>query len=233
MEVGVDSFGCSFVWGTDLHDCPPASPHLDNLTPSAFTWPALIAKKVGRRHRCWAMGGAGNLSIADRVMSRIKNRISSQQILWIINWTYIDRFDVKIERVTDMNKNIWDTIRPGQSDIRSEHYFKHLHDEIRDKFTNLMYIYSVIQALTQERIPFVMTYMDPLLLCDRYPMPAPVVFLQDQVRPYLQNFQGLDFLTWSRQQRFAISDLNHPLEQAHEAAADLMWPIIDAILHKA
>jgi hypothetical protein len=234
MEVGVDSFGCSFVWGTDLHDCPaPAWPDQTQPIPSAFTWPSLIAKKIGRRHRCWAMGGAGNLSIADRVMSRIKNRISSQQILWIINWTYIDRFDVRIERVIDNNRNVWDTILPNQSDVRSEYYFKHIHDEVRDKFANLMYIYSVIQALTLERIPFVMTYMDPLLLCDRYPMPAPVVFLQDQVRPYLHDFEGLDFLNWSRQQGFAISADNHPLEQAHEAAADLMWPVIDAILHKA
>ena len=230
MEVGVDSFGCSFVWGTDLHDCPPDQ---DQLTPSALTWPALIAKKVGRRHRCWAMGGSGNLSIADRVMSRIKNRLSSQQVLWIINWTYIDRFDVRIERTSGINTNAWDTIVPSQTEIRSQYYYRHLHDETRDKFANLMYIYSVIQALIQERIPFVMTYMDPLLLCDRYSMPACVRFLQDQVRPYLHDFNGMDFLTWSREQGYAISDSNHPLEEAHEAATELMWPIIDAILHKA
>ena len=48
--------------------------------------------------------------------------------------------------------------------------------------------------------------------------------LQDLVRPYLHDFDGQDFLSWSRDQGFEISDTQHPLESAHQAAADFLLP---------
>jgi hypothetical protein len=36
----------------------------------------------------------------------------------------------------------------------------------------------------------------------------------------LKSFDGLDFLSWSRQHGHKITELLHPLESAHKAAAD-------------
>jgi hypothetical protein len=53
--------------------------------------------------------------------------------------------------------------------------------------------------------------------------PPYIKTLQDLVTPDLRTFEGSTFLEWSRSQGFPVtpSPGDHPLEQAHEAAADL------------
>jgi hypothetical protein len=46
--------------------------------------------------------------------------------------------------------------------------------------------------------------------------------LRQMVTPDLETFQGLTFLDWSNQNNFAVTELLHPLEDAHKAAADLL-----------
>jgi hypothetical protein len=102
--------------------------------------------------------------------------------------------------------------------------------------TNLTYISTAIEFLSDRHIPFVMTYMDRLLFDAVRPewhQPGAVDYLQRHVRPYMHDFDGLNFLDWSRGQGFAVSTAWHPLEEAHAAAAELMRPAIDAILHRA
>lgn len=41
------------------------------------------------------------------------------------------------------------------------------------------------------------------------------------VKPGLETFQGQTFLDWSYSKNFPVTDLLHPLEQAHRSAADL------------
>jgi hypothetical protein len=48
--------------------------------------------------------------------------------------------------------------------------------------------------------------------------------LQDLTRPALRSFDGVDFLTWSYQKGFEVTDLLHPLQQAHDAAAQYWLP---------
>lgn len=52
-------------------------------------------------------------------------------------------------------------------------------------------------------------------------MPDFVTALQDKIRPRLETFQGQTFLDWSYRHRFEVTELLHPLESAHDAAADL------------
>lgn len=51
-------------------------------------------------------------------------------------------------------------------------------------------------------------------------MPVYIQELQQQIRPNLSSFEGQGFLDWSRAKGFAITNLLHPLDQAHRAAAD-------------
>ena len=81
-----------------------------------------------------------------------------------------------------------------------------------------------------------MTYMDDLLfetVNPKWHPPDAVAYLQQLVRSHLHDFAGQNFLDWSRSNRFEVSAAWHPLEQAHAAAAELMAPKIDAILHRA
>ena len=65
-----------------------------------------------------------------------------------------------------------------------------------------------------------MTYMDRLLLDQQWHAPNYVQILQEKIRPHLNDFGGMTFLEWSRANHFPESAHWHPLEQAHEQAAN-------------
>lgn len=225
MLTKLNSFGCSFTSGTELSDCGPNE-------CSNLTWPALIAKKHGRDYLCHAQGGTGNLAIAQRVINRLAVRTKSNEpFVWIVNWTFLHRFDFISSNDTAVIR--WETLCAARTDDVARAYFQNLNSEPRDKLVNLLRIQSVISLLLQEKIPFVMTCMDYLLLDSQYHCPPTIRYLQDWVRPYITWFEGENFLDWSKKQGFPIGPLGHPLEEAHEAAAELMTPVIGSILHKA
>lgn len=225
MIKPLKSFGCSFIYGTDLNDCDGTPGRASNLT-----YPALIASRLQLEYSSRAGGGRGNLFILETILRSIKMRAHREQSPWIINWTYIDRFDYQTGNSSGMN---WQTILPMLDDVGARTYHRNFHTELLDKFRSLTYIYTAVQALTMQNISFVMTYMDHLLFDTQFTVPPAVEWLQAQVQDHMTTFDGTDFLTWSRDQGYAISANGHPLESAHAAAADYLTPVIESILHKA
>jgi hypothetical protein len=207
------SHGCSFVYGSEL-----SSPSL--------AWPALIAQNLSYEYQRCAVPGSGNLQIMESVLQH-----AGEADFCVVNWTWIDRFDY-----VSTDDESWQTLRPVLDTKHADYYYRHLHSQYRDMLTNLIYISNAISFLSQQRIPFLMTYMDHLLfesVREEWHVPHAVTFLQQKVRPYMTDFNGWNFLDWSRHNGFDVSASWHPLERAHAAAAKLMWPIIYAILHKA
>lgn len=204
------SFGCSFIFGSDLHD---DGRNLRRATPSRHTWPALVAQHLGYDYDCYARPGAGNLQIAERVLSQAA---CNEQYLFVIGWTWIDRFDYTTP------DDVWQTLRPTTETEVAECYYRDLHSQYRDKLTTLINIRLCIDTLRQKNIPFVMTYMDELMFENKWHATPAITDLQDYIRPYLSSFQGKSFLDWSRAGNYEISDMLHPLEPAHRAAADLV-----------
>ena len=203
------SFGCSFVWGTDLPDCT-------DTAPSSLSWPALIAQHHGWEYHCAARGGVGNLQILNRVLAELSEPDSPDSV-FVISWTWQDRFDYVDQA------NEWSTLRPSLDSRHADYYFRHLHAEYRDQFASLSAVSTAVSLLTQHRQPFVMTTLDPSIFNGvdrRLHHPGTLYALQQHIEPHVKMFDGQDFLSWSRQQGFAESPLWHPLEQAHAAAAD-------------
>jgi hypothetical protein len=211
------SFGCSFVFGNELADDGRNGAW---ATASNLTWPAHLAQKLGRSYECYARAGSGNLQIAEQVMSQAAD--SGPEDLFVIGWTWTDRFDYYDANDTH-RRHPWYTIMPVDTDSVAKTYYKHLHSEYRDKLTNLIYINTALQALQQQQIPFVMTYMDSLLFDQTWHVNSAVKRLQQQLQPHMTTFAGENFLDWSRHNKYPVSDLWHPLEQAHEAAAAYMF----------
>ena len=210
------SFGCSFVYGCDLHDTGPA-----NQLASKHSWAALMAQQLGYEYQCFAKPGAGNLAIIDRIFSQID--VSDHNDLFVIGWTWIDRFDYQ-----DPNKDSdWLTAKPGSTDRDSLWYFKTLHSEYRDKLTSLTLVKLAIDTLQQKSIPFVMTYMDELMFDSRWHTSPAVAYLQQFVQSHMTTFEGQTFLDWSRHHGYAESSTWHPLEQAHQSAAEYMIKVFD------
>jgi hypothetical protein len=214
----VKSFGCSFIFGSDLADDGRNS---RAPTPSQHTWPALVAKHLGMPYECHARPGSGNLQILERVLNQVPT--ASDSDLFVIGWTWIDRFDYW-DANHDPNRRLtpWHTIMPIDTDNLAKTYYRELHSEYRDKFTNLCYIKLAIDTLTQRNISFVMTYQDELLFDQRWHTSGSVLDLQNYIRPHMTTFEGQTFLDWSRSHKYEISAAWHPLEEAHAAAAELL-----------
>ena len=210
------SFGCSFIFGTDLADLAA------DFTPngSKLTWPALLAQHKSLDYECYAVPGSGNLQILEKILN---HSVTVEPTVFVIGWTWIDRFDYYPANPIDINQlTNWKTIVPNGKDDIATMYYRDLHSEYCDKFANLGYIKLAIDTLKQKQIPFVMTYMDELLFDRRWNTSAAVVDLQDYVQPYMTKFSGLTLLDWCRNNAYPISQTLHPLESAHVAAADLI-----------
>lgn len=218
----IKSFGCSFIFGTDLHDDGRHDPF---PRPSKFTWPALLAQQLELGYSCYARGGSGNLQILEAVLN---HAATNERDLFVIGWTWIDRFDYVDRDVGDQVK--WCTIRPTSDDKTSDYYFRNIHSQYRDKLSSLIYIQTAIDVLTQKNIPFVMTCMDEIIFEKKWHATPTITDLQSRIEPCISTFDGNNFLGWSRDNGFEISATWHPLEAAHASAAELMLPVAQAAI---
>ena len=205
------SFGCSFIFGSDLADDGRNAPC---ATASRLTWPALLAQDLGYDYECRARPGAGNLQIAERLLNEC---YKDERSLFVVGWTWIDRFDYN----RDKNHH-WTTIMPIDTDHRATAYYRDLHSQYRDKLTTLINIKLAIDTLKQKNCPFVMTYMDELIFETEWHATPSILLLQDYIRPYMTKFDGMTFLDYSRKNNFEISRTLHPLETAHRAGFELI-----------
>jgi hypothetical protein len=219
------SFGCSFIYGSELSDEDGnVSGQLDTHY-SRLTWPAHLARHLGYEYITYARPGSGNLQIAETVLSQLA---TNEHALFVIGWTYIDRFDyVNTETSNKWPGMPWSTLMPVDTTDVANTYYKNLHSEMRDKLTTLMSIRVVIDTLKQKNYPFIMTYMDDLMLDQRWNTTPAITDLQDYIRPHMTTFEGQNFQQWSKKNGHAITDAGHPLESAHCAAGKLMIKVFD------
>jgi hypothetical protein len=223
------SFGCSFIFGSELSDNQAAADAgIREPQESQLTWPAHLARHLEHTYECHARPGSGNLQIAERVLSHAVNNDPS---LFVIGWSWSDRFDytnsvIDNRPIPSKWKN-WRTIMPVDDTSLAKTYYQGLHTEYRDKLTTLMSIKLVIDTLEQKGIPFLMTYMDELIFDQTWNITPAVVDLQKYVQPYMTTFDNLNFLKWSQQHSYAITKSQHPLEEAHEAAGRYMITVFD------
>lgn len=197
------SFGCSFIFGCELPD---------NTAPDVYSrqsWPALLAQYHGWDYHCRAEPGSGNLRIAHNVLNHIE-----QDAVFVIGWTWCDRFDHATAG------DLWNTIRPADQDEYAEFYYRFFHSTMQDKLTTLLQINTVLAQLKKHGRKYVMTYQDRSLLDTEQHITPAIELLQNQIRDKLRDFAGMTFLEWSQAQGYAVSDLWHPLADAHRAAAN-------------
>jgi hypothetical protein len=214
------SFGCSFIYGSEFHDINLEQPY----QPSESTWPALIAKNLALDYECYARPGQGNFKIYCDILA---NSYNNDQSIYIINWTWIDRFDF-----VNLDEE-WQSLRPAEESVLEKFYYRNFHSQIHDMISNASYIVSAAEHLKSLNCPYVMTYMDYNLLTpidSNWHDPRYLEVLQQKLKKILVDFDGKNFLDWSRQHNFPISESWHPLGPAHEAAANYWLPTVKSLL---
>lgn len=209
------SFGCSFIFGTDLHD---DSRHTPKATFSQYTWPALLARSRGWDYACYARPGAGNLEILERLLSQLTD---VEPAVYVVGWTWIDRFSYTGEQ-NNWWRSPWQSLMPIDTDSVAKTYYRSLHSELRDKFTTLVNIRTAIDCLQQQGHRFIMTYMDDLTFDQRWNTTPAVTQLQGYCQPHMTQFDRANLLEFSRGRGYEISNTQHPLEAAHQAAFELI-----------
>jgi hypothetical protein len=223
--MNLKSFGCSFIFGSELSDEDGSVLGQGHANYSRLTWVAYLAQKLNYDYSCHARPGSGNLQIAEQILSHLA---TNEHVLYVIGWTYIDRFDyVNINNPTKWSGIPWSTLLPVDVTDPAKTYYRDLHSEIRDKLTTLMSIRVVIDTLKQKNCPFIMTYMDELMFDRRWHTTPAITDLQDYIRPHMTTFEGTNFQQWSKKNGHAITDIGHPLESAHAAAGELMIKVFD------
>jgi hypothetical protein len=201
------SFGCSFVYGSDLDLAAT-----QGLRPSDMTWPALLAQRLGHDYQCHARPGIGNVQIFDTVLREID---SHNDTIFVIAWTWIDRHDFQANGTSQ-----WSTLRPTTESDLATVYYRDLHSQHRDQLQSLAVISAACSLMQSMNIPFVMTAMDDLLWEQGWLATKHLAALQHQVGACVTKFDGKNFLDWSQQQGHTVSQNLHPMHSAHQAAAD-------------
>jgi hypothetical protein len=220
--MNLKSFGCSFIFGSELSDDVQNDQY---PTGSRLTWPAHLAAYLGYDYLIYARPGAGNLQIAERVLTHLA---TNEQTLFVIGWTFIDRFDyVNLNNPERWAGVAWSTLMPIDPTDIANTYYKNLHSEIRDKLATLMSVRLVIDTLKQKGCPFIMTYMDDLMFDRRWHTTPAITDLQDYIRPHMTTFGGMNFQQWSKKNGHPITAIGHPLESAHAAAGQLIIKVFD------
>lgn len=195
------SFGCSFIYGSDLE-------HRDQ------TWPALLAQHHNLEYHCCAKPGTGNLHILESVLNELAD---PEPAVYVIGWTWIDRFDY-----THASNDSWQTILPGQTTVEADQYYRLLHSQYRDKLTTLVNIKTAQDAVLAQGHKLIMTYMDDLIFETEWHTSPAIEFLQTAVKPKMTEFESQSFLEWSKTNGHKISPKWHPLESAHRAGFELI-----------
>jgi hypothetical protein len=221
------AFGDSFLFGSDLSDIQDRD-SVYWFYPSKLTFTALLAEKLNLQYYCTALPAQGNKVIADDVIRTVAQR--GNDVFYFINWTWIDRFEYLGESRVG-NASGWNSTLPGKNNKESNFYYKNFYSDLDAKLSNLLYINTVLDILLKEKCLFIMTYMDGLLFDKQWHCPVSIDYLQDKIKPYMHNFNGMNFFDWSKQNNFDISNHWHPLEDAHQTAANYWLPKVRTLLN--
>ena len=221
------SFGDSFIFGSEIegnHD-------------GYLAWPGIASVHLKAKFESRAMPGCSNDSIAREIFSYYQNNPTTD--LAVINWTWIMRWDYFLKK-----EKLWETLGVGKSDLlkaENQNLYKKLthlyHEYILDnqmlnKWNNLKTAYSVTNFLKNNNIPFVQTYMDNELVDDKWFNDDYIDHMRKFCKNNFHDFDGLNFLDWSREKNFKITEPGwHPLEDAHHAAAEYWLPTYKKLLN--
>jgi|APSaa5957512535_1039671.scaffolds.fasta_scaffold20511_4 hypothetical protein len=201
---------------------------------SRHTWPALYATSKNMEYRCFAQPGCSNSSISRRFFKFLPNIDKTDLV--IVNWTWIDRWDVfdtngEVELANKMKNAVtakdvhvqtisldnWVTLRPSDAskDELSKLYFKYLQSELWSKFESLKLMMLVSATLKSKNIPFAMTCVDKLAFDKTYHCPDYINNIQSELEDDFIWFENMGFYEWAVSNNFDLGEDGHPLEEAH------------------
>lgn len=214
------SFGDSFVFGSELQNNPDGSQ----------AWAGLAAHRLGAEYQTLSVPGCGNENIARQIFTYFSEH-DVKDTLAVINWTWAIRYDMYLTAneswitlgPTCVPRKLESAIPHSEAEKLIEFYNNYAgHSTIWDRYRTLQAMYAAQQYLKSRGIPNIQTHMDFELFETQWHAPNYIQELQNITKQELETFEGKNFLDWSRNKGFTVTEPSwHPLEEAHAAACDL------------
>lgn len=232
--------GDSFIFGNELPDW-----YSNPQQYSQFTFPSLWAKQtlvnnvfVGY-HSC-ARPGNSNDAIQRMTIQNIEqlqNEKPKEEILIVVAWTFVPRFEFPFEFSIDSPDSPFATISVYEQSNRSavkdfaKTFFKNVSVHWYQHYNTVKSILILQNYLNYKKIPYLFTMTDNIVLSYQN---------DDQLNPYwkMVDFSKWfffppanephntttprGFYQWAVENKYPVGPDKHPLEQAHHDAAILM-----------
>jgi hypothetical protein len=221
--------GCSLIYGSEMPD-----DRLEILGEDGYsrlTYPALLAEHYNLEYQCVALPGAGNDTIARRILDTITDETS----LVIVNWTYKDRFEFHYNDIG------WQSLKNTNTAHldRVSHLSRSFYSELTDTYSWHRYLQEIVclqTVLTNKKIPFVFSSADRQIIIND------VVHSNGDLELYNlidfdrwvfwknpKNGNTSTFIYWAQQSNYPVGPNLHPLEEAHRQSLDLFKEKIGTI----
>lgn len=229
--------GDSFIWGAELADCP------EELTQySINTFSALIAKEYGFEYSCAAWSANANAAIARMTMNECeKQRAIGKDVVVLVTWTFIDRFEFMFTYSTYSPIEPWCSIntygngKPGVARFQ-DIFYKHIGtNETYQQYNTLNSIILLQTYLQTNKIPYMFTTADNRAGSRfEHHLDESVVPLRNMIDwdkwfyfppGELEDNKTKEprgFAQWAWESGYKIAPRKHPLESAHIDAYLLM-----------
>jgi hypothetical protein len=241
------SAGCSLVYGAELSDSPG---HNGENDPSLKTWPALYAAAKDYDYKTCACCGISNQGIARYVVDAVES-ISPDFV--IVQWTFFDRYEIRLNDpninnnqsyyylVSPYMSNDSTYVNPYLNNIKenlhstikniSTMWYRHVDSDETEYFNYLKNKIDLANYLRWKKIPFVFTNSQSKLSdVEKTTTDASLLTLinLDKTIPEIE-FDSYGFYEWAKIKQYAFG-INHPLDQAHQAAFNMLSHKIDHYL---
>jgi hypothetical protein len=225
--------GDSFVWGSELADSLNGSPN----GYSRSTYSALLSKQYGASYKCAAFPGNSNDAIARMTMLECNKH--SKKVGAIVSWTFMPRFEFRFAYPIQSPISPWTSINPHQynkPEVKdfSDYFFKHVGTDIEYQQYNSLRAALLLQTyFINKHIPYMFTLADNNFCNDYSTLSVDCKILWDQIdwnkwfffvpaeEAWLTT-SPRGFYQWAVENKYDIGPMQHPLEQAHQDAAELI-----------
>lgn len=227
------AIGDSFVWGSELSD----SPHGGIGGHSNSTFPARLSQKNNLDYICAAYPGNSNQSISRTLMeSCALHRNSNVVVLGV--WTFLTRYEFRNNHEW-LSINSWDAdgTRELSVEVRefAKSYFKFNDSKYWEVFNTLKDIVLATIYLKLNNIPYLFTCADNSVT-HNFTISNPDQTIQTLLQQIEwenwfwfppgvgpgQTESPRGFYQWARENKYPCGVHGHPLEYAHQDAANLI-----------
>lgn len=193
------TFGCSLTFGYYLEDCPK-----DSLTPSKFSWPSVLAKKLNKPVLNLSEQGSSNKQIWKSIVDANLTEFDCVIVLW----SHIERWCVFLSEEEKNKIGPWNSL----ANKRSNAFFKYFFNS---------YDMNIDMSM---RSSYVQLYLDRLNIKHYQMISRPMYY------PPKYKWNNVEYLPIDygkiRNSNPLASDNKHPGREAHEIYANEIYKYI-------